>query len=770
MFEGETKPKGAQPAPKSPVELEITALDVNQTQMTITGNDLEGATEVKIQGPSNFSKTFSIDSKTSNQIVALATDALSIPVGVALELIIGNALGQSNFPITFTLQPNSIISSNIQDGEATRLKLSKEPTDSPNEGDVLKWVGGRFEFAKDVGSELGGGTVTNVGQGKGIVNQGTSITVSGTIEVDTGKTGDPTYTKIPFFTNDNQLVLDSTMNTDTRLTFFGSNNSFTINNDGALKFKNESNDQELLVLESDGKLFVDGKAVCLEDGTNCNSTPIESVTNHNDVTDAGSGAIIKSIERANITANNAKISADGSVTTHSDVSDAGSGEIITSSERTQIATNQLDLITKIDGPGSAADNGIPRFDGITGKIIQNSNASIDNLGNIAANGFIGDGSGLTGVAHIPDDNSVTSSKIADSAVNSAKVLDNSLTASDIATNAINNTELNNSQSFTMAGLTLNGSLTGAGFIYSAGEMRSRGTTTSRYTRIRHDNSNGYLETNGTGVLYLCDGTSCGRSGRIELSTGAPEMRLLGDSPSTNVAGASAGQLMILNSEASTDNRKSILLTGYRTNADGITPSERMWYVGSSSASNRDFLLGGVTDSVGNLTVGGSNYLVVRGTGVSNANTVGGGRSYTNFSDRRVKKNIEDLPSTLNKVLELQPRVYERRDDAGDGDADGRKYLGFIAQEVEDKFPEMVGEWELPFTTEDAPSIPTSEFDGDYGTVENPGKIKVMTYQMMLPVLVKALQESHAMLLKENEELKSRLDKIEKMLKNNLATL
>jgi hypothetical protein len=44
-----------------------------------------------------------------------------------------------------------------------------------------------------------------------------------------------------------------------------------------------------------------------------------SVTTHNDVTNAGSGAIITTAERNNISTNNSKVSADGSINTHSDV-------------------------------------------------------------------------------------------------------------------------------------------------------------------------------------------------------------------------------------------------------------------------------------------------------------------------------------------------------------------------------------------------------------------------------------------------------------------
>ena len=47
----------------------------------------------------------------------------------------------------------------------------------------------------------------------------------------------------------------------------------------------------------------------------------------------------------------------------------------------------------VTGPGSSTDNAIARFNGLTGKIIQNSGASIDDSGNITANNLSGTNTG-----------------------------------------------------------------------------------------------------------------------------------------------------------------------------------------------------------------------------------------------------------------------------------------------------------------------------------------------------------------------------------------
>lgn len=52
----------------------------------------------------------------------------------------------------------------------------------------------------------------------------------------------------------------------------------------------------------------------------------------------------------------------------------------------------------VTGPGSSTDNALTRFDSTTGKIIQNSTATLDDSGNLTATSFIGDGSALTGIA------------------------------------------------------------------------------------------------------------------------------------------------------------------------------------------------------------------------------------------------------------------------------------------------------------------------------------------------------------------------------------
>jgi hypothetical protein len=92
---------------------------------------------------------------------------------------------------------------------------------------------------------------------------------------------------------------------------------------------------------------------------------------------------------------------------------------------------------------------------------------------------------------------------------------------------------------------------------------------------------------------------------------------------------------------------------------------------------------------------------------------------TNPSDMRLKENITGFPGTLDKVLNLNPVTFTWK-------SDGRKGIGFVAQEVERVIPELVN------TNEDG-------YKGIYSTE-------------MIPYLVKAMQEQQEMIGKLQQEI------------------
>jgi hypothetical protein len=90
---------------------------------------------------------------------------------------------------------------------------------------------------------------------------------------------------------------------------------------------------------------------------------------------------------------------------------------------------------------------------------------------------------------------------------------------------------------------------------------------------------------------------------------------------------------------------------------------------------------------------------------------------TGISDQRLKENIRDLDDGLEKVLSLKPRKFDWKEGKG---ADIKDARGFIAQEFEIVFPDMVEEWKDP-----AP-----EGEEPYKAVN----------ANLIPTLVKAIQE------------------------------
>jgi hypothetical protein len=71
-----------------------------------------------------------------------------------------------------------------------------------------------------------------------------------------------------------------------------------------------------------------------------------------------------------------------------------------------------------------------------------------------------------------------------------------------------------------------------------------------------------------------------------------------------------------------------------------------------------------------------------GQGQINANGANAA-AFGTFSDERLKENIEDLPLQLNKIMALRPVEFDYKS--------GGHQIGFIAQEIREVYPDVVGE-------------------------------------------------------------------------------
>jgi hypothetical protein len=105
------------------------------------------------------------------------------------------------------------------------------------------------------------------------------------------------------------------------------------------------------------------------------------------------------------------------------------------------------------------------------------------------------------------------------------------------------------------------------------------------------------------------------------------------------------------------------------------------------------------------------------------------------SDARLKTNIRDLRYGLAQILQLRPVTYNRRDDRGDG----RTKIGVIAQELEKVLPEAV-------------------------TTKRASGLKLVAYDEMIPVAVKAIQEQESTIRRQAaiiQQLDARIAALEK---------
>jgi hypothetical protein len=176
------------------------------------------------------------------------------------------------------------------------------------------------------------------------------------------------------------------------------------------------------------------------------------------------------------------------------------------------------------------------------------------------------------------------------------------------------------------------------------------------------------------------------------------------------------------------------------------------------------------DASGNLLVGTDNSIQYAGIGtkiqewgsvqVVNDSSTGGGDAFSYFSsagnnyrfwvnangqvasiytsihslsDQRFKENIRDLDDGLSKVMQLQPRKFDWKEGKGKNITNDR---GFIAQEFEEVFPDLIGDWK-----EEAP-----EGEEPYKSLS----------QDLIPTLVKAIQEQQATI----EALTQRIETLE----------
>lgn len=116
----------------------VTNVSIVNDQLIINGSDLDGVTTVRVTGPSSFDESFSIESKTTTNLVANGLKNIAFALNGVFSLIISDAHGAATFQVTFTLQDGAVTASKLHDMGA-------------GIGQVLKYNGTNW-----VPSDLGG--------------------------------------------------------------------------------------------------------------------------------------------------------------------------------------------------------------------------------------------------------------------------------------------------------------------------------------------------------------------------------------------------------------------------------------------------------------------------------------------------------------------------------------------------------------------------------------------------------------------------------------
>ncbi|MBI4929921.1 MAG: tail fiber domain-containing protein [Bacteroidetes bacterium] len=156
-------------------------------------------------------------------------------------------------------------------------------------------------------------------------------------------------------------------------------------------------------------------------------------------------------------------------------------------------------------------------------------------------------------------------------------------------------------------------------------------------------------------------------------------------------------------------------------------------------------------------IGGTS-IFVNGWAVYADGWAGGLTSWQNVSDARLKTNVKTIGSALDKIIQLRGVEFNySKQNFSDVNLDTEsKKIGFIAQEVEQVFPELVRDANL-FSS-------PGKMDAGITQKRNVYKVKTMSYGDIVPVLVEAIKEQQKMitdLQNQNKEMQKQIQGIQK---------
>ncbi len=240
------------------------------------------------------------------------------------------------------------------------------------------------------------------------------------------------------------------------------------------------------------------------------------------------------------------------------------------------------------------------------------------------------------------------------------------------------------------------------------------------------------------------------TGNVGIATSAPTQALqIGDL--TSIPSATPKTIDLGGSYSSTPGanmKVRIYDDGTNVYGIGVSAFQLDYSISNNNINNRHVFYYGTTELVriqGNGFVGigtpAPGYLLsVNGQPGANGFT-----AFTNYSDARLKKNVNNVEKSLDKIMQLRPVTFNYNEKYlaayDDTTALTKLHRGFIAQEVKEVFPEMVG---------------TSNVKGTDYLDLNLSNLQVY--------MVKAMQEQQQIIVSQKEEIelmKQRIAAMEK---------